>query len=192
MLQKRWTKYKDAAIASAAAENARALPGAASADALKAMTASASFRRRHSPPATLFPTEAYDDGYRAIFAQSGVTPWNSVLQAGQVGEADRMAVAGPLVALAAGGDAAKQLPAVCAGLVCTKVEYTGHDTEDEVLVEDGEDGGARARHAKFAAEVPARRSGVVDRGRLTNGPGDRGVTMSADVLGPRVGVGQAR
>lgn len=134
VLQKRWTKYKDTAIASAA-ENARALPDAASADALKATADSigelpASAFAAGEP---LFPTEAYDDGHRAIFAQSGVTPWNSVVRAGQVGEADRMAVAGPLVALAAGGDAAKQLPAVCAGLVCTKVEYTGHDTEGKGL-----------------------------------------------------------
>ena len=176
VLQKRWTKYKDTAIASAA-ENARALPDAASADALKATADSigelpASAFAAGEP---LFPTEAYDDGHRAIFAQSGVTPWNSVVRAGQVGEADRMAVAGPLVALAAGGSrgeaAARGLrrPRLHEG----RVHGPRHGGQGPLGRVDGGAGAGHRLGAQGARRGPQRPSVAADQG-----PGDRGA-MSA-------------
>lgn len=133
VLHKRWEAYRARAVASAA-EVARKLPDPkglalkATSESIAELPASA-----YASGEPLFPTEAYDDGHRAILTQSGTHPWNSVPRTLGDGTTERMAIAGPLATLAAGGAEAQALPPVCAGLICTKVEYTGHDTEGKGL-----------------------------------------------------------
>lgn len=135
VLHARWENYRNRASASAE-EVSRALGGSAGV-ALKGTSETI----LELPPEAyaagepLFPTESYDDGQRAILTQSGVHPWHSRVR--KTGDADggveRDAIAGVLTTLALGGAAAEALPKTVAGLVCTKVEFTGHDTEGKGL-----------------------------------------------------------